>query len=98
MSKGRASDLLVNFVEHVHRKANGSGRDLTVMDLRLAVREQRLTEYADWSASALDQIEEEAALCGDTTPLRDIVSPEFEMAAVAASVTWPHSPSPVAWM
>ncbi len=99
MQNGRPSDLLVRFVELVDRKHAKDGQALTVNDLRVEVRAERLTELSEWPSPDLEAIEQEAALYGDDASLTDLASGKLQFAAGADSqaVSWPDSPSPVAW-
>ncbi|MGF1582944.1 MAG: hypothetical protein ACFCD0_26790 [Gemmataceae bacterium] len=93
---GKPSELLLRFVREVDQRNGQKDRELTVMDLRLEVRTERLTEFSDWSDSDLDILESEAAHWGDDTSLAGIVA--GTAVRDPQSVSWPHSPSPVAWM
>ena len=74
MQSRKLSDRLVGFVEHVKTSRTENGRKLTVLDLRVECRTQRLTEYSDWPVGELDLIEQEAACYGDETDLADLTA------------------------
>ena len=96
MSTRTLSNHFVEFVYLVEKTQATNGRAMSVIDLRLECRTQRLTEYADWQMTDLEQIEQEAARYGNETPLSQILSGE----AVANSIepfSWIDSPSPFAW-
>ena len=96
MQNGIVSERVLDFVEHVMKTRAADERALVVLDLRLECREQRLTEYADWPIAELELIEQEAAGYGDETELSRLLSGEAKPNPVH-TVSWPHSPSPVAW-
>ena len=90
------SHRFVEFVEHVKATYAAGERALQVLDLRLACRAQRLTEYPDWSASDLELIEREAARYQNETELSQLLSGEVPPNSIEVN-TWMDSPSPFAW-
>ena len=97
MQNGKPTDRLVRFVEYLRNSGRQNGCDLTVLDLRLECRAQRLTEYPKWPAGELDLIECEAAGYGNEAILTQLLSGTLESTPMNADYSWLHSPSPVAW-
>ena len=96
MQNHMLSHRFVEFVEHVKATYAAGERALKVLDLRLACRAQRLTEYPEWSTPDLDLIEQEAAYYRNETELSRLLSGEAQPDSIAAS-SWIDSPSPFAW-
>jgi hypothetical protein len=97
MHDGKPTERLVRFVEHLRQDRRQHEADLTVLDLRLACRTQRLTEYSNWSASDLDLIEREAVCYGNQANLTQLLSGAVEPMPLTGDSAWLHSPSPFAW-
>ncbi|QDV45883.1 hypothetical protein Enr13x_57860 [Stieleria neptunia] len=96
MQNHMLSHRFVEFVEHVQATYAAGGRMLQVLDLRLACRAQRLTEYPDWSTSDLELIEREAARYRNETELSQVLSGEAAPELIEVN-SWMNSPSPFAW-
>ena len=96
MQNGTLTQRLSRFIEFVQRTRGEESRSLTVLDLRLECRAQRLAEYADWSTTELDLIEREAAHYGDDTCLSTLLAGGVRPSPVE-SAWWLHSPSVFAW-
>ena len=95
MQNGELSEAFLQFVEFVKESRTELGRELNVLDLRLECRDQRLTEFSDWSARDLDLIEQQVACYDNEAPLAQVVSANPPTASQDGS--WLHSPSPFAW-
>ena len=96
MQNGTMTERLSRFIEFLQRSHGENARSLTVLDVRLECRAQRLAEYADWPTSELDLIECEAARYGDQTCLSTLLAGAVRPSPVE-SVPWLHSPSLFAW-
>ena len=89
--------ILPKFVQQLTQ----DGRDsLTVNDLVLGIRSERMSEIRDWSNHHLDAIEVHVAQFDDNAPLEHVLnlSSESDQADYAVSVSSICSPSPFAWM
>ncbi len=100
MQHAAPSELLLRFVKSVEQRTTDKPREMTVKDLHVEVRAERLTEYSEWSFQALDSIEEEAVRYEGNTQLKDVIARTVKLAPVTSSqaIAWTSSPSPVAWM
>lgn len=96
MENGKPTERLIRFVEYLKNTTRASESELTVLDVRLVCRGQRLMEYADWPASELDLIEHEAAGYGDEADLAQVLSGTVQPTPIKAD-SWLDSPSPYAW-
>lgn len=97
MPNGNLSDQLVRFAEYVKTRHAGKDRQPNVLDLRVACRAERLTEYSAWPARELDLIEQEAACYGDEADLSQVLSGAVVRPTASPASLWLHSPSPFAW-
>lgn len=88
------STALTRFVQHVSQEGG-----MTIKDIRLEIRNERLTELSDWSNQDLDAIEVHAAKLADDAPLDEVLTLPFDYDPVscAAAVSSICSPSPFAW-
>ncbi len=91
--------VLLKFVEQVLPNDGQFERPLTVNDLRLSVRNERMSEVRDWSNRHLDEVEIFAARFDGDAPLECVLNlpTEREQAADAATAFEICSPSPFAW-
>jgi hypothetical protein len=91
--------VLLKFVEQVLPNDGQYERPLTVNDLRLGVRNERMSEIRDWSNRHLDEVEIFAARFDGDAPLERILElpAESDLAACAATASSICSPSPFAW-
>ena len=89
-----ASPTLLKFVEQITHSSNKEAGQLTINDLVVGVRQERLSEVGTWSNSDLDLIEAHASLFSYTDPIESVLQ---SSAAEAEKVTCISSPSPVAW-
>ena len=91
--------VLSKFLEQVSPGDGRYDRPLTVNDLRLSVRNQRMSELRDWSNGNLDVIEIHAARFDSEAPLECVLNlpAEGDQAADTATTFELCSPSPFAW-
>jgi len=91
--------VLSRFLEQVSPGDGRHDRPLTVNDLRLSIRDVRMSEIRDWSNSHLDVIEVHAARFDGDAPLECVLDlpSEADQAAYAATAPAICSPSPFAW-
>ena len=91
--------VLLKFVEQVLPNDGQFERPLTVNDLRLGVRNERMSEIRDWSNHNLDEVEIFAARFDSDVPLERILElpAEGDQTACAATASSICSPSPFAW-
>lgn len=59
------STPLARFVEFLHRQHPHETAPRTLLELRLAIRQERLTEISCWTFQELDEVEQEAARHSD---------------------------------
>lgn len=87
------------FVQQISHSCSGTGRKLTVNDLRMSIRNECMSELSDWSNHDLDLVEALAALFINTTPLACVlnVPSEYDQTGYVPCVSSLHSPSPFAW-
>ena len=87
------------FVQQVSHCYRGRDRQLTVNDLRLSIRSERMSELSDWSNHDLDLIEALTALFICTAPLECVleVPSDYDQTGYVPFVSSLHSPSPLAW-
>jgi hypothetical protein len=98
MDNQRLSTVLRTFIKHVSEGADQSDRPMRVIDLRLAIRNARLSEITEWSSHHLDGIEVHAARFADDAPLEIILeSQSLEAQDSTLAVSSICSPSPFAW-
>jgi hypothetical protein len=99
MNSARLTAVLPKFVEQLERCHDGQVRPLTVNDLRLGIRSERMSEISDWPNHVLDVMEVHAAQFGSNAPLECVLnlSSDCDQAAAAAPVSSICSPSPFAW-
>ena len=76
MSNIIPSELFTRFVKFVELEHPCEKGPLTVSDLRLAIRKDRLTEISVWTFEELDDVEKESLLFGEDTVLMDLLSAE----------------------
>ena len=95
MVKQSPSVEFLTFAEYV-KKLRGDKSNLSILDLRIECRRQRLEEYADWPLVALDIVEHEAASYGDASALVEVAAGTVQ-SVPATCGQWLHSPSPFAW-
>jgi hypothetical protein len=95
MRNGNLSEQLLNFIQSV-RNHPDSETNMTVLQLRLVCRNQRLTEYPDWPPQDLDCIEQEIACYEDEAPLEHVISGQARPRRAPDS-GWLNSPSPFSW-
>lgn len=90
---------LQKFVQHVSSQSgNGQIRPLTIHDLRLGIRSERISEISAWSNQDLDVIEVHAAGFDGNEPLESVLSLPAEAAlSGAVSVSSICGYSPFAW-
>ena len=88
--------VLRKFVQEVSAHHSGD-RPLTINDLRLAIRDERMAEIREWSIQDLDGIELQAARFDGDAPLESVLSVAEDAATEAACVSSIPSPSPFAW-
>jgi hypothetical protein len=96
VQNGKPSDRLIHFVEYVRHARGQNGRDLTILDVRLECRAERLSEYSDWPVWELEAIEQEAVSYGAEASLTEVISGAVQP-NVVQSDSWLHSPSAYAW-
>jgi hypothetical protein len=91
--------VLLKFVEQVLPGDGQYERPLTVNDLRLSVRNVRMSEIRDWSNRHLDEVEIFAARFDSDAPLESVLnlSTDDDASAFADSASSICSPSPFAW-
>lgn len=83
------------FVQQVTRFNDDQVRPLTINDLRLGIRSERISEISGWSNQDLDVIEVHAAGFDGNEPLESVLSLPAETAlpgAVTASSICCYSP------
>lgn len=99
MENAILTTVLPEFVSQVSRRDSRHDRPLTINDLRMSIRSERMSETRDWSDRHLDVIEVHAAQLDGNAPLEHIFNlpSEIDEAAYAASVSSICSPSPFAW-
>ena len=90
---------LPRFVDQVKRLSNGLDRAVSVDDLRLGIRHERMLEISNWPNHVLDTIEVYASRFQGQTPLEQILNPPSDViqSTDAASVSSICAPSPFAW-
>lgn len=90
-----ASSTLLKFVEQVSESTNREVGQLTICDLMVGVREERMAEIGSWTNRDLDLIESHASLFSYSDPVENALngSPAGETNGFARVCT----PSPVAW-
>ena len=95
-----ANDSVRKLVDQLAQQNNGSGRALVVNDLKLTIRDQRMSEVSDWSNFDLDVAEAHAARFDGDAPLESVfhVPVDNDRESVASAVASICAPSPVAWM
>lgn len=100
MSQTGFTSRLQKFVEQVARDSHGKARPLTINDLQLGIRSERVTEISDWSGRDLDAIEIHASQFDEDAPLESVLQMKSvdEQVTLAVSVSSICSPSPFAWM
>jgi len=91
--------VLSKFLAQVSPGDGRYDRPLTVNDLRLSVRSERMSELRDWSNRHLDEVEIFAARFDGDAPLECVLNlpAEGDQAAYAATTREVCSPSPFAW-
>jgi hypothetical protein len=91
--------VLSKFLQQVTPVDGRFDRPLTVNDLRLSLRGQRMSEVRDWSNGHLDVIEVHAARFDADAPLECVLNfpSEGDQVALAATASEICSPSPFAW-
>jgi hypothetical protein len=100
MKTEKLATALPRFIQQVTQAQTAADRPLTINDLRVSIRSERLSEISDWSTPVLDLVEVQAAQFEEATPLQAALSvaiedvPEASRVAVASIC----GPSPVAWM
>ena len=90
-----ASSKLLKFVEQVSRSTNREVGQLTICDLMVSVREERMAEIGSWTNRDLELIESHASLFSYSDPVENALKasqPDEHGNAVRIS-----TPSPVAW-
>lgn len=99
MDRTSLTTALSKFIQQVTQVCGGQDRPLTVNDLRLGIRNARMSEISDWSDHLLDFIEVHAAQFGDNVPLECVLElpAEGDHSAYAVSVSSICSPSAFAW-
>ena len=92
--------ILPKFVQQISQDFIGHSRPLRVSDLRLAIRNARMTEISPWSNHDLDLIEVHAAQFDATDPLGCVLDPPANgyRTLDVASVSSICAPSPFAWV
>jgi hypothetical protein len=91
--------VLLKFVEQVLPNDGQHERPLTVNDLRLGVRNERMSEIRDWSNHHLDEVEIFAARFDSDAPLESVLShsTDDDAPAFADCASSICAPSPFAW-
>jgi hypothetical protein len=91
---------LPRFIQQMTQVQTVADRPLTINDLRVSIRSERLSEISDWSTPLLDLMELHAAQFAEATPLEAALSVSIEDNPEASSVAVASicGPSPVAWM
>jgi len=99
MEYATLTSILPKFVQQLSQDCSRHDGSLTVNDLRLGIRSERLSEIRDWSNYQLDAIEVHVAQFDDDAPLEHVfnLTSEADQAANAVSVSSICSPSPFAW-
>lgn len=99
MEYANLTSILPKFVQQLSQDCGRHDNPLTVNDLRLGIRSERLSEIRDWSNYQLDAIEVHAAQFDDNAPVEHVFSltSEADQAANDVSVSSICSPSPFAW-
>ena len=94
------TDMLRIFVQEITAECQDQDGPLTIGDLILRVRGERLTEFSRWSNHDLDRIELHAASFDWGDPLDNALNApnsSSDAAKVVPSVALLSSPSPFAW-
>jgi hypothetical protein len=86
------------FVDHVVQHYGADDREPTVNDLRLGIREVRMSEIREWSNDDLDEIEVHAARFDGDEPLSCVFNLPSGGDSEPLSVASICAPSPFAWM
>jgi hypothetical protein len=99
MENANLTAALPKFVQQVEQCHSRQHRPLTVNDLRLGIRSERLSEISAWSDHVLDAMQVHAAQLEADAPLECVldISSAGDQAANAAAVSSIRSPSPLAW-
>jgi hypothetical protein len=99
MDYARLAKLLPLFIDQELELRDGGCRPRTVTDLRLGIRNLRLTEFRNWSGHDLDLMEVHAAQFDDGEALERVleIPTENSSAPVATALSTVGSPSPFAW-
>ena len=85
-------------VEQVTATYGRTERELTVNDLRLGIRNIRMSEISDWSNAELDAVEVCVSRFDGDVAVEQAMQPSFVGPPVTAdAVTSICSPSPYAW-
>ena len=90
-----ASSTLLKFMEQVSKSTNREIGQLTICDLMVGVREERLAEIGSWSNHDLDLIESHASLFSYSDPIESVL--KAAPANGMESTLGISSPSPFAW-
>ena len=100
MENAKLTAVLRKFLQQIVQCHGGQDRPLTVNDLRLGIRSERMSEMRDWLNHDLDVMEVHAAQFEGSAALECVVNRPIDgdQAAVATSVSSICSPSPFAWM
>jgi hypothetical protein len=99
MSHTRFTTRLQEMVNEIANGHSGRTRPLTVDDLRLRIRAERITEISGWSNRDLDAIELHAAQYDGHAPLDCVLRFDVPgtLSVPAASVSSICAPSPFAY-
>lgn len=89
------SSTLLKFVEQVSESTNREVGKLTICDLMVGVREERLAEIGSWSSRDLELIEVQASHFLLSDPIESV----FQASPSGQNSKTPRlsTPSPVAW-
>ena len=98
MENSTWTDMLRKFVQQVTQRHGKQDCTLTIKDLRLSIRDERMSEVSVWSNRHLDVTEAHAARFDGNAPLESVFSLPIGAADhAAASVASICAPSPFAW-
>ena len=99
MENEKLSSVLRKFVKQVSECYGSHDRPLTINDLRLGIRNLRMSEITDWHNHELDVIEVHASQFDGSEPMESALTLPSEGETVVNPVTLSSicAPSPYAW-